>query len=170
MLLPVMEITDPALTMSAPATPMISAAPSASGVRVAATSGTTPVATSEVSVITTPTVQIVITKANGTSRLGFDDSPAGMPMTSYPPYAKIKSSAAVPNCAIDTCGIAEKCAGLMNHNPTTMNRNSGASLPTVNTLTANDDCLIPRMLIHARMTVTSVMSSGRYQPPASDGQ
>ena len=58
------------------------AAPSASGVRDAATSGSMPVATTEVSVITRPTVTIVMTKANGTSRRGLDASPAGTPVTS----------------------------------------------------------------------------------------
>ena len=43
--------------------------------------GSTPVATSEVSVMTSVTARMVMTKANGTSRRGFDASPAGTPDT-----------------------------------------------------------------------------------------
>ena len=52
MLLPAIETTEPIEIIAAPAAPMKIAAPSASGVRVAARSGSTPVATSEVSDIT----------------------------------------------------------------------------------------------------------------------
>ena len=82
MLLPVVEMTDPRLTSSPPAAPISSAEASAIGVRVAATSGSTPVATAAVSVITVVTMRMVATKANGTSRRGFEASPAGTPVTS----------------------------------------------------------------------------------------
>ena len=82
MLLPVIDSTAPTLTTSAPSAPMKTVAPSASGVRVAARSGSKPVATTEVSDMTAVTVTIVMTNANGTSRLGFAASPAGTPVTS----------------------------------------------------------------------------------------
>ena len=57
MLLPVIEMTEPAIEIiAAPAAPRTDAAPSASGVRVAATSGRMPVATNDVSDITIDTM------------------------------------------------------------------------------------------------------------------
>ena len=82
MLLPVIDTAEPIETISAPAAPRKSAAPSASGVRLAPRSGSTPVATSDVSDITTDTVISVATNANGTSRRGLAASPASTPVTS----------------------------------------------------------------------------------------
>ena len=42
----------------------------------------------------------------------------------------------------------------MNQMPARMNSTSGASLPIVSALTTHDDCLMPRMLIHVRITVS----------------
>jgi hypothetical protein len=82
MLLPAIETTEPIEIIAAPAAPMKSAAPSASGVCVAAGSGSTPVATSEVRHITPDTINNVATNANGTSLRGFAASPARTPVTS----------------------------------------------------------------------------------------
>ena len=82
MLLPVIETTAPIEIIAAPPAPRNSAAPSASGVRVAATSASTPVATSEVSDITIDTMIRQATNAKGTSLRGLDASPASTPVTS----------------------------------------------------------------------------------------
>lgn len=82
MLLPVIETTEPTLTSSPPNAPMMSADASAIGVLLAPTSGSRPAATVAASVITAATMRITATNANGTSRRGFDASPAGTPVTS----------------------------------------------------------------------------------------
>ena len=82
MLLPAIETTEPSEIINAPAAPMMIAAPSASGVCVAAGSASTPVATSDVRHITIDTIRSVATNANGTSLRGFAASPARTPVTS----------------------------------------------------------------------------------------
>ena len=82
MLLPSIEMTEPALMSNAPAVPMNSSEASASGVFAAARSGSVPIATSCTSTMMAVTATIVAMKANGKCRRGFVASPAGTPMTS----------------------------------------------------------------------------------------
>ena len=70
MLLPEVENTAPSVNIAAPATPMNSAAASASGVFDCASPGNVPSATTCTNVITIVTMTIVMISANGTSRRG----------------------------------------------------------------------------------------------------
>ncbi len=72
---------------------------SASGVFDAVRDGSVPSATICTSVKMSVTMTIVMISANGTSRRGFLDSPAGSGITSYPPKAKISSSALLERIA-----------------------------------------------------------------------
>ena len=107
-LLPVIEITEPTPTSSAPIDPSNTAAASAIGVLCAGRSGSRPCATTCASVITPITARIVRTSANGTCRRGSTASPAGTGTTSYPPYTKIISSAAAENWPSVTAGSVVK--------------------------------------------------------------
>ena len=113
-------------------------AASASGVSDEATSASVPTVTSCTDRKNAQTTAIVVSNANGTSRLGVRASPAGNVDTSKPPKANISSKTASPVPGVIEVEKPANRLGSTKNTPASTKPPSGTSLLTVKKFTVQE--------------------------------
>src|SRR5690606_14583091 len=167
---PLIEMSAPTTITAAPKLPAKACAASASGRLESASPGKVPTLTN-----CTPTYTGTITAsatriANGRLRRGSRTSPAGTVAVSKPVNANTSSSIPAEKSSKDGVSCGASRAGSTNHRPTSTNRTSGTSLPTVNTLATIAAGRTPRMLTQTIVAVTASTSPRRQPGEVAAGQ